>query len=86
MQWASETETIYVGYLLLCLEGGPYFLPQMLASAKCIFLFTILVFLVQLPACSSYDQGMTAMGGADQEQGDTMKLTSKNPSSATVQR
>lgn len=84
MQWASETETIYMGCSLLCLEGGPYCLPQMLASAKCIF--TILVFLVQLPACSSYDQGMTAMGGADQEQGDAMKLTSKNPSSATVQR
>lgn len=72
-------------YLLLCLGGGTYCLPQMIASAKETFLFTILVLLVLLPFLSSYTQGKAAMGGADQPQGDMMKLISRIPSSSTAQ-
>lgn len=49
----------------------------MTASAKETFPFTVLVLLVLLPFHSSYDQGKAAMGGADQPQGDMMKLMSR---------
>lgn len=85
MQRASETETIHPMYLFLCLGGETYCLPQMMATAKETFLFTILVLLVHLPFHSSYEQGKAAMGGADQPQGDMMKLITRIPSSATAQ-